>query len=603
MKNNEYPENREWKQKAFGMPKLPSGDIGQDKVLYYILKMVKDGKSANTMLNIEGSNSTATLGRMCEWIRPIGLVNKEKQVWTLTELGEMVLERQDSYFSTAVFCSTIVFMGEILFYLQEPKNSQELLKIAEEYHLNWKTNSEIHNRIKWFRDVDMVRFEEYKLEYSLTQKGQEFLQQIEVTMPSETEEEPDETLLETQLPMSEWASALKPATTEKKRMAIGYMLGNTWLEKQSPVDLIACLDARYLFVYELLAELRKEPKNAKTLSIIAKVSYGFDRESIEETRKRLILLSAAKLIYSVTNDKYGLTARGEKLLDTFGIVAKESIKSFEIKKEENAGDCYNDSCESLITELRLSSKDSYNPNRFEKAIRAAFDFIGYDATWLGGSGKTDVLIKARTAPKLSYAVAVDAKSTQSGNVTEDQIDFDTLKDHRKLHHADYSAIVGCSFRGERLLNRCKEHKVALIDVDTLEQLIRNQVEIPLTGEDYKKIFEQTGIVDISVLDEARNRTERYGLLVDAIVGCLVNESKDEVTEGILTSREIYRTVRDDERFSINPNLDEIEDILKFLASPLIGCVGKNKDGYYAIGSLNEVAKKFQFYAKSCKRTS
>ena len=46
-------------------------------------------------------------------------------------------------------------------------------------------------------------------------------------MPSETEEEPDETLLETQLPMSEWASALKPATTEKKRMAIGYMPGKT----------------------------------------------------------------------------------------------------------------------------------------------------------------------------------------------------------------------------------------------------------------------------------------------------------------------------------------------------------------------------------------
>ena len=148
-------------------------------------------------------------------------------MWTLTELGEMVLERQDSCFSTAVFCSTIVFMGEILFYLQKPKNSQELLKIAEEYHLNWKTNSEIHNRIKWFRDVDMVRFEEYKLEYSLTQKGQEFLQQIEITMPSETEEEPDETILEEKLPMSEWASALKPSTTEKKRMAIGYMPGKT----------------------------------------------------------------------------------------------------------------------------------------------------------------------------------------------------------------------------------------------------------------------------------------------------------------------------------------------------------------------------------------
>lgn len=342
MTNIEYPENREWKQKAFGMPKLPSGDMGQDKVLYYILKMVKDGKSANTMLNIEGSNSTATLGRMCEWIRPIGLVNKEKQVWTLTELGEMVLERQDSYFSTAVFCSTIVFMGEILFYLQEPKNSQELLKIAEEYHLNWKTNSEIHNRIKWFRDVDMVRFEEYKLEYSLTQKGQKFLQQIEVTMPSETEEEPDETLLETQLPMSEWASALKPATTEKKRMAIGYMpgktadacitisaylqlmnqaisieeireyskinyqiavsssnmflsflekigfvdrisknmyvtseLGNTWLEKQSPVDLIACLETQ-------LPEFQRDWTwdDGRICGIIASLSQGYPMGAI-----------------------------------------------------------------------------------------------------------------------------------------------------------------------------------------------------------------------------------------------------------------------------------------------------------------------------------
>ena len=138
----------------------------------------------------------------------------------------------------------------------------------------------------------------------------------------------------------------------------------------------------------------------------------------------------------------------------------------------------------MITELRLSSRDSANPDRFEKAIKSAFVYLGFQAAWLGGSGKTDVLIQARTAPKLSYVVAVDAKSTQSGNVTEEMIDFDTLKEHRKLHHADYSAIVGCSFRGERLFNRCREHKVALLDVDIMEQMIRNQAEIPLTGENY-----------------------------------------------------------------------------------------------------------------------
>lgn len=79
MKNNEYPENREWKQKAFGMPKLPSGDMGQDKVLYYILKMVKDGKSANTMLNIEGSNSTATLDECVSgFVRLVWLIKKNR---------------------------------------------------------------------------------------------------------------------------------------------------------------------------------------------------------------------------------------------------------------------------------------------------------------------------------------------------------------------------------------------------------------------------------------------------------------------------------------------------------------------------------------------
>lgn len=42
MRNEEYPVNREWKQKAFSMPKLPGGDDGLEKTLYTILQMVKE---------------------------------------------------------------------------------------------------------------------------------------------------------------------------------------------------------------------------------------------------------------------------------------------------------------------------------------------------------------------------------------------------------------------------------------------------------------------------------------------------------------------------------------------------------------------------------
>ena len=38
MRNEEYPVNREWKQKAFSMPKLPGGDDGLEKTLYTILQ-------------------------------------------------------------------------------------------------------------------------------------------------------------------------------------------------------------------------------------------------------------------------------------------------------------------------------------------------------------------------------------------------------------------------------------------------------------------------------------------------------------------------------------------------------------------------------------
>lgn len=41
-------------------------------------------------------------------------------------------------------------------------------------------------------------------------------------------------------------------------------------------------------------------------------------------------------------------------------------------------------------------------------------------------------------------------------------------------------------------------------------------------------------------------------------------------------------------------------MLSFLASPLIGCVDKPKDGYYAVGSVEDSAKKFEFYSKACK---
>ncbi|WP_192978317.1 hypothetical protein [Mammaliicoccus vitulinus] len=42
-------------------------------------------------------------------------------------------------------------------------------------------------------------------------------------------------------------------------------------------------------------------------------------------------------------------------------------------------------------------------------------------------------------------------------------------------------------------------------------------------------------------------------------------------------------------------MKEVKDMLSLLSNPLIDCVGKTKDGYYAKGSLKDAALKFRFY--------
>lgn len=667
IKITEYPKNRDWNAKSFSIPKIPRGDEGQLHALRVILQAVNDNVHSQTVIKIEGSESKATLDRLCTWLRPLELLYKEDGRWKLSEEGEKWFASGDDLYLTALFCAKLKFFGEILYFLQTPKQIGELLKIAqEEYMLNWKTKSEIGNRLTWFREVGLVEFKEFLLEYSLTSKGKQFLNEIEIVYPQDIVVEKDETDTETEIPISEWAvklCELEADNFRNRKPTIGYIPGNTsnavetmsaylqflsqeitqemireysnkmfqistassnmfitlltnigfldrkskntykiselgdkWLTQNNILDLLCCIHAKFLFVFEILKELENRSLSSKELAVIAKVSYGFNRESIDEIRRRLILLKEAKLIMEDSSETYCLTVRGKRLLQMICTQEKED------RIEEKTNFClFQGDDDELLQRIRLASKDSSKPEKFEEVLKEAFETLGFKAEWLGGSGKTDVLLQAICAPKLSYKVAVDAKSTSTGNVTEGQINFDTLKEHKKLHSADYTMVVGCAFQGERLVRRAKEHHVALLDIDKLEEILKIHREVPLSISAYKRLFEQSGIVDLEVLEDERNRVRRYGMLVEAIMKCLFDESYDPITEGALSIREIYRSIRDNEKFDIAPELSEIEAILEFLSSPLVECVGKNGKEYYIIGSLNEASKKFSFYSKACSK--
>ena len=60
-----------------------------------------------------------------------------------------------------------------------------------------------------------------------------------------------------------------------------------------------------------------------------------------------------------------------------------------------------------------------------------------------------------------------------------------------------------------------------------------------------------------------------------------------------------RSLRDSGELMNPPTMEAISDMLQFLASPLVGCVEKTKDGYYATGSLSDAARKLAFYTRNC----
>jgi len=667
---SEYPVHRNWNAKVFSLPKIPRGNLGQPVILRRILKAIIARVPYNTKMEFNGSVSHATLEQLCVWLRPIGIVYLEDGTWKVSEEGKKYLESNDDLYLTAIYCANVRFTGELLANLNSPKRILELINIAnKEYHLNWETKSEIGNRLTWFRQLELVKYHDVKYTYSLTDKGSEFVENINYVHPNDIDTYLDPTTEEKDIPVSEWVAELVDMNQEKllkRKQSIGYIPGNiseicdtlngfiqlmystidkqsfygyaketynissnssnafvtaltnigflerktrntygatelakNWLKSNSPIDLVYCLHAKMLFVFEILKELEKDNLSVKELTAIAKVSYGFETERPDEIRKRLNIMQSALLIQEKGQSKYSLTQRGKNVLEEVLIQEKVEEEKANKIQVDNANSGQSD-VDKYFTELRLASRDSSNPIRFEKAIASIFNNLGFYTSQLGGAGQTDVLIHSPSIPKHSYTVALDAKSSRNGLVSEGHINFDTLKEHKKLHSADYIAVVGYSFSGERLIKRASSHKVGLIDIDVLEEIIRSHQNVPLQADAYKEVFCQSGIVDTNCLDKYRRSIVRSGKLLQSIMECLVLESNDPVTEGLLQEKDVYRTLRHEAEFGNLPSIDEISEMLQFLSSPLIGCVGRTNEGYYALGTLLDAKNKFNFYAQCCK---
>ncbi|AXV41141.1 MULTISPECIES: restriction endonuclease [Staphylococcus] len=356
--------------------------------------------------------------------------------------------------------------------------------------------------------------------------------------------------------------------------------------------LLFFINKEYKYIFEILFVLEESPQEPKELIARGVTEFNMNSERLDRIRERLAHLKNAKLILNDKGKKLKLSNRGQLLLSVLkGKMSINNSSTKEIGLLKNNEESY----QNLLKEVRLASTNSSSPHDFEKLLEKTFIELGFKTKLLAQSGTTDILLTARTVPDYTYKVAIEAKTNKEGKITENLVNFDALKEHKKKHDADFIVIVGKKFNG-RLKRFAENNQVLLLDIDNLELLVKRHQVYPLQAIEYKKLFNQVGEVDISVLDSTYNRMRRYNVLFKSIIQTLIENSDDEFTKGILTIREIYMLIKSIDEFNDEDlTKEEVDNMLNLLSNPLIGCVGKEKNGYYAKGSLVDAQLKFGFY--------
>jgi hypothetical protein len=225
-----------------------------------------------------------------------------------------------------------------------------------------------------------------------------------------------------------------------------------------------------------------------------------------------------------------------------------------------------DPVERLIAEVMTAQYESFNSVHFEKVLTEAFGMLGFDAHHVGGAGRTDILLNAAVSAA-SYRVVIDAKSNKNGKIGDQNIDRNSLDDHRKAEGAHAAMVVAPDFSGGNLLKRANDYGVALLTATSLADLLRLHRRTPFTFVDLRPLFEthgRTGEVVEQLRQVSQAMVRRWGLLRELI------EVIEQLPTGVFADAQKLWLLLSFQQRENAPSQEAVEDALAVLSSRLLG---------------------------------
>ena len=222
--------------------------------------------------------------------------------------------------------------------------------------------------------------------------------------------------------------------------------------------------------------------------------------------------------------------------------------------------------EQIAAEVLTAQNDSADASRFERALAEAFGFLGFRATHVGGAGQTDIMLDAPVSAA-PYRAVVDAKSNRGGRIADAQIDWNSLRDHRKAAEADYAMVVAPGFGGGNLLRRADEYGVALVPAAAIAELVRLHRDVPFSLVDLRGLFEAPGLATQAVeqLRQLAEATRARWRLIGEVIALV-----QELPAGVYADAQKLWLLLSFQHKENAPSRDAVEDAVGILASRAMG---------------------------------
>ena len=577
----------------------------------------------------------------------LGMVERYDGSFRLTPAGVQWLGSTDDLELFQRLHSRVAYVGELLARLEEGDSRVEdlLAHATAHFHLGWTSRDQVRRRLAWLHVLGLAgdgpdRF------HTITDKGRSALASVEVVTADDfTKMLSIEGITTLQPAPPILAVTLTSAHQASRRMSIGYVpkdplhafrtlvelsaegidrqeltahlaveleisessanslvqtartlglhkytgretispteLGVEWTDNATPLNLVRLMHAHYLAFGEALQHLGSEPISAGDAhrALFPNGTAPHQSRTAGVLRRLVEAGAAAEIGYA----KYVITPSGRSLLEELPLVDIDVDATTDPQVPAAGGPTGAEAAQEIAAELIAASTDAGNPTRFEEATARALRALGVRANRIGGPGATDVLVTVESNLQTLDLIVVDAKSAASGQLREDSVILETLKEHAAKHGAGRIAVVGPGFdHAGRLPERARGNGIVLITAVELSDIVLSHQRMPYTPRD---------ILDLLTVGQEGDVVERRSIeeaelnMIGRVLTELKAESEEDAAEPI-TARDIYRLLRKADAVTE----DDINRIIQFLAHPRVGAVAlADRGGFTLPADLSTVA--------------